>query len=130
VMKLSLRYVKERAIKLVEDVCSVGDRGKQPIEVVLIDALWKERDHSEEFTCDGTEVAECWGGEREFYGRFKALVAIRPKHLRTAHAPLLGQSFVGPHVVSRRSCEQCDRQRVEIQLLYELLAISDRPLFL
>ena len=94
--------------KVVKDVCSVGDCGKQPVKVILVDALREECDNSENFTGDGTEVAECWGGEREFYGRFKAIVASCPKHLRSAHAPLLGQSIVGPHVVSCSSCEQCD----------------------
>jgi hypothetical protein len=54
---------QRKGTKLVEDARSVGDRGKQPVEVVLVDALREECDNSEEFTGDGTEVAECWGGE-------------------------------------------------------------------
>jgi hypothetical protein len=34
----------------VEDVLSVGDGRKQPIEVVLVDALWEEGNNLEEFS--------------------------------------------------------------------------------
>ena len=47
-----------KSTKCVKDACYVGDRGEQPVEVVLVDTLWKERDNSEEFTRDGTECAE------------------------------------------------------------------------
>lgn len=33
--------------ELVEDIGSVGDRGKQPANVVFIDALWEEGDDSQ-----------------------------------------------------------------------------------
>ena len=63
----------------VKDARYVGDCGKQPVEVVLIDALREERDNFEDFTSDGTELVECRGGEREFYDCSKALVTNCPK---------------------------------------------------
>ena len=44
--------------EFVENVLSVGDGGKQPIEVVLIDALWKEGDNFEEFSGTGSGLGE------------------------------------------------------------------------
>ena len=54
---------QRKCTKLVEYAQSVGDRGEQPVKVVLTDTLREECDDSEDFTGDGTEVAECWGSE-------------------------------------------------------------------
>ena len=62
--------------KCVEDVPSVGDPGKKPVEGFLVDALGKESDHSEEVAGGGAEGEECRGSEREFDGRSEALVVV------------------------------------------------------
>jgi hypothetical protein len=40
--------------EFVEDILSVGDGRKQPIEVVLVDALWEEGNDLEEFSGTGS----------------------------------------------------------------------------
>ena len=47
---------------MIEAVLSTGDGREQPIEVVLIDAWWKESDNSEEFSGTGSEVEGRGGG--------------------------------------------------------------------
>ena len=76
--------------ELVEDALYVGDRGRQPAQVVPIDAWGEEGDNHEEFTGIGTEFAEGYGGGRELYGCFEALIVFCLKYLRVARAPLLG----------------------------------------
>src|ERR1700753_2013876 len=91
--------------ELIEDVLSVGDRGKQPVEVLLVDTLREKRDDSQKFPGIGAEFLECRGGKGEFYGRCEALIAVRPKYLRPVCVPLRGQLLVIPHVLRCRGGE-------------------------
>ena len=52
---------QRKSTEFVEDVLSVRDGGEEPIEVVLVDAVGEERDHSEEVTGIRAEFAECGG---------------------------------------------------------------------
>ena len=104
-------------MEFVKNVLSVGDGGKQPIEVALIDALGIKSDDSEEFTGVGAKFSECRGGERELYGRRQTFVVICPIYLRAVRVPFLGQLFVTPHIVRCGGCEWCYRQGVEVQTL-------------
>ena len=49
--------------KFVEDICSVGDGGKQPVNVVLVDALGEESDNRKEVASIGAKLLEHGGGE-------------------------------------------------------------------
>ena len=44
--------------EIVEDFCSVGEGGKQPLEVVLVDALREEGDDSEKLSGIRPELLE------------------------------------------------------------------------
>ena len=52
-----------KSAKLVKDARHVGDRGKQPVKVVLVDSLGEECDNPEDFACNGAEFAKSWGGK-------------------------------------------------------------------
>ena len=67
--------------EFVEYDLPVGDGGKQPVEVVLVDALREEGDNSEEVTGVGAEVAERRRSEREFDGGCQALVVVCLQYL-------------------------------------------------
>jgi hypothetical protein len=59
------RYVNERVQNLSKMSAPVGDRGKQPFEVVLVDTLREECDHFQERSGVGAKLSEQGGGERE-----------------------------------------------------------------
>ena len=72
-----------KSAEFVHNGLSIGGGRKQPVEVVLVDALREESDDFEELAGVRAEPAECRGSEREFYGCSQTLVVIRSKDLCT-----------------------------------------------
>ena len=101
--------------EFVEDVLSVGDRGKEPIEVVLVHALREESDHSQKVAGVGPELVESGGSKRQFDRCRQALVVICLQYLRPMCVPFLGQSIVIPRVVRCGGGKQGYREGVEVE---------------
>ena len=99
--------VRQRKNKeFVKNVLSVGDGGKKPVDVILVDALGEKCDDSEEVTRVGAEAAKYGGSKRELDGRGKALIVICPEILGPLDVPLLRNSIVIPHVVGCGESEE------------------------
>ena len=95
----TVALVRQRKnVESVEDVLSVWDDGEKPVDVVLVDPLREEGDDSDEVMRRGAEAMESRGCERELEGCRKALIVIRPKHLRPLGIPLVRQSIMVPPV--------------------------------
>jgi hypothetical protein len=77
-----------KGAELVENIGSVGDRGKEPFEVVLVDTLREERDHLQKRSGVGAKFSEQGGGEREFDCGGEALVVPGLQHISFGVAPI------------------------------------------
>ena len=69
--------------ELIEYIGSVPDRGKQPFNVVLIDTLREEGDHSQKRSGVRTKVLEQGRGEGKFDRGGEARVMLGVKHTRS-----------------------------------------------
>jgi len=107
--------------EFVKNILSVGDYWKQPVGILLIDALREERNDSEKFSGVGADFSKQWGGEGEFYRGYKAPGVLCVKSSRLLFLPFLGQSIDVPFVVPNNSCKQDDGERMEVQLSQNLV---------
>ena len=107
--------------ELVEEVRSVGDGGKQPVEVVLINTLREEGDNFEERPCVGAKLLEHQGGERKFDSSGEALVMLGLQHACSSSLPFPGQSVGAPLILTRNSSEQGDRKWMEVKLFQNVV---------
>ena len=83
----------------IEDVCSVGGGGEQPLEVVFVDALREEGNDSKEPSGVRAEFLEHWRSKRKLDGGREAMVVLCAKHIRSLCIPLLAQPASVPFVV-------------------------------
>ena len=60
---------QRKKTKFVGYVLPVGNGGKQPVEVVLVDTSWEEGGYSKEVTGVRTQFGEERGREGQFDGR-------------------------------------------------------------
>ena len=78
--------------EFVKNILSVGDGWKQPVGILLIDALREERDDSEKLPGIRAEFSKHWGGEGKF-GRGREASRVRcVKNSRSVFLPLLSDS--------------------------------------
>ena len=99
--------------ELIEDVSSVRDCGKQPLEVILVNALREERNNSEERSSIGSEFFEhgvkreldCGSGAPAMLGLQYTRPPLLPFLCQLTHVPL----FLMPNYGKRR-----DRKWVEL----------------
>jgi hypothetical protein len=89
-----LQYVKESMQNLSKTLVPVRDGGKQPINVVPIDALREESDDAEKRSGIRAKLLEHGGGERKLDRGREALVMLRLQHTRSTSLPLPGQPAV------------------------------------
>jgi hypothetical protein len=75
-------------VECVEEVLSVGNGGKKPVKVLLVEALGEESNDSEDVAGVGAEASECGGSKREFDGCGQALVVNSMKYPRPLCVPL------------------------------------------
>jgi hypothetical protein len=54
---------QRKETELVKDVLLLGDCGKKPVEVLLVDALGKESDNFKEVAYIGSKCEECRGSK-------------------------------------------------------------------
>jgi hypothetical protein len=78
--------------EFVEDGRRVGDVGKQPVEVVLVNTLWEEGDNSKELSGVGAKILEHRRGEREFDRGGQARLVLRLQYVRPASLPFFDQA--------------------------------------
>ena len=82
----------------VEDLCSVGDGGEQPVQVVLVGALREEGDDAEKPSGIRAEFLEHRRSERKFDCGGKAPGVLCVKYFRSLSLPFSSKS-VGVHLL-------------------------------
>ena len=92
----------------VEDVGSIGDGRKQPVKVVLVNALREEGNDSEKCSGVRTKVLEHGGGEGKFDRSCETFVALCLQHPRSLSFPFSRQPARVPSVLTRNCGEQGD----------------------
>ena len=115
-MNLLFQYIREDA-EPVEDACSIGDGREQPLEVVLVDALWEEGNDSKKRSGTGAKFLEHGGGEGKLDRCGEALVMQCLQHAHSMFLPFSCQSVHAPLVLVCNSGKQGYRERVEVELL-------------
>ena len=89
----------------VEENSFVGDRGKQPVEVVLVDTLREEGNDTEDTASIETKILEHGGAERELDRCREAFVVFGLEETSLALLPLPDQSVVVPTILTRNRRE-------------------------
>ena len=108
--------------KSVEDVVdSVGDGGKQPGNVALVDTLREEGDNSEKLPSIRAEFLEHGGGEGKINCGSEALFMPCLRRSRSLFLPLSRQPIHTPLVLMCDGGEQGGRQRVEVKLFEDVV---------
>ena len=102
----------------VEGACSIGDGGKQLLEVVLVDALWEEGNNSKKRSGIGAKFLEHREGEGKLDRCGEALVTRCLQHARSTflpfscqsvHAPLFWRATVASRVIESGWKSSCFR---------------------
>jgi len=104
-------------VEPIKDHFPVGDGGKQPIEVVLINTLREESNDSKEIMCIRAKVLEHWRGEWQIDGGCQALVVPCLEYSYLVLVPLSSQPVCIPHTVMCNSGKQGDGEWVKVKLL-------------
>ena len=102
--------------ELIEDVSSVRDGGKQPLEVILVNALREECNNSEEHSSIGSEFFEHGGVKRELDCGSEAPVMLGLQYTRPPLLPFLCQLTHVPLFLMPNCGKRRDRKWVEVEL--------------
>jgi hypothetical protein len=103
----------------VEGLDSVGDDGKQPIDVVLVDTLREEGNDFQKRSRIRAKFLKHGGGKRNLDCGGEALLVPRLKYARSLFLPLSRQPVYTPLVLMSNSGKKSYRKRVEVQLLQD-----------